>query len=206
MRRTDGQSQWNSVAGNRGCSGRLRWFRGSMGFASPPHELQPELGRCLDPFWMPFFFALSKRGDDAGSNNGCWVSRLLPSPASLEPNRSIWDVGNKNLTDNVAPLSTMEWLPRIACLPRRGHRRCCRQCSATTSFGQDAMRTLRTLCGGGAFFFSFGAAALAEHPPPPQMQCRVPWHECETNTSPRPATRTILVRLVLIPGRAENGP
>lgn len=119
MRRTDGQSQWNSVAGNRGCSGRLGWFRGSMGFASPPHELQPELGRCLDPFWMPlFFFALSKRGDDAGSNNGCWVSRLLPSPASLEPNRSIWDVGNKNLTDDVAPLSTMDGFPGLPA--RRG--------------------------------------------------------------------------------------
>lgn len=170
MRRTDGQSQWNSMAGNRGCSGRLRWFRGSMGFASPPHELQPELGRCLDPFWMPlfFFFALSKRGDDAGSNNGCWVSRLLPSPASLEPNRSIWDVGNKNLMDNVAPLSTMEWLPRIACLPRRGHRRCRRQCSATTSFGQDAMRTLRTLCGGGAFFFSLSVRLPWPNIPPPR--------------------------------------
>lgn len=87
------------------------WFRG---FCQPPHELQPELGRCLDPFWMPLF---SPPPPSVGMTRGQTMLgfRLLPSPASLEPNRSIWDVGNKNLTDNVAPLSTMEWPPRIAC-------------------------------------------------------------------------------------------
>lgn len=82
MRRTDGQSQWNSVAGNRGCSGRLRWFRGSMGFASPPHELQPELGRCLDPFWMPLFFLPSP---SVGMTRGQTMDAGFPASSRLPP-------------------------------------------------------------------------------------------------------------------------
>lgn len=200
--RRNGQSQWNSVAGNRGCSGRLRWFRGSVGFASPLTNSNPNWGGVWTLFGcLFFFFSISKRGDDAGSNKQCSVSRLLPSPATLEPNRSIWDVGNKNLTDNVAPLSTMDGFPGLPAETRSP--------TLPSMLGDHVIWTRRHADSadslrGRSLFFSFGAAALAEHPP--QMQCRVPWHECETNTSPRPATRTILVGLASIPGRAENGP
>lgn len=158
------------------------WFRG---FCQPPHELQPELGRCLDPFWMPLFFPPPSVGMTRGQTMLGFppppVSRLLPSPASLEPNRSNWGVGNRNLTDIVPPLSTMEsWPPGLPAEVTES----CRRCSATTSFGQDAMRTLRALCGGGAFFF-FRCGCLGRTSPPDAMPGAMARMRDEHITTPR---------------------
>ena len=161
------------MVGNRGASGRLSvvpWFRGSF---QPPHELPSASGWCLDPFGISFFFfPLSNRGMTRGPSERYWVSRL--PPASLEPNRSLWDVGNENVADIVPPSSTIA--SPSAC---RAHRSCCR-CSATTSFGQDAMRTLR---GEEAFFFRGGC--LGRTSPPDAMPGAMARMRDEHITMPR---------------------